>query len=211
MGTEYIKYPRTLHLPWSKGITNDDRVMQSVDCFEKKEVVVTCKLDGENTTLYNGRMHARSLDSRHHASRAWLKKRHAEFQHEIPENFRICGENMYAKHTIHYQALTDYFYVFGIYEDDACLSWGDTVEYCKVLGLKTVPVLWRGIWDEEKVKSLFTGESIFGAEQEGYVVRNVGSFHFDDFQKNVAKMVREGHVQTDQNWMHQAVIPNKLV
>lgn len=204
------KYPRTFHLPWSCP-SSDDKTLPSVDIFEGNEVVVSEKLDGGNTTLYNGHIHARSLDSRSHPSMTWLKKRHAEFQHDIPENFRICGENMYAKHSIHYQALTDYFYVFGIYEEDTCLSWDDTVEYCKVLGLETVPVLWRGIWDEEKVKSLFTGKSVFGDNQEGYVVRNVDSFHYDDFQKNVAKMVREDHVQTDQHWMHQAVIPNKLV
>ena len=41
------KYPRTSHLPWSLGSTDDDKMLQSVDHFIGQEVVVTVKLDGE--------------------------------------------------------------------------------------------------------------------------------------------------------------------
>jgi len=41
------KYPRTSHLPWSLGSTNDDKILQSIDHFIDREVVVTVKLDGE--------------------------------------------------------------------------------------------------------------------------------------------------------------------
>jgi hypothetical protein len=46
--SKYIKYPRTLHLPWSPGLTNDDRQLKSTEHFEGREVVVTVKMDGEN-------------------------------------------------------------------------------------------------------------------------------------------------------------------
>jgi len=45
---ERVKYPKTLHLPWSEGLQNDDRMLQSFDGLEGEEVVVTVKLDGEN-------------------------------------------------------------------------------------------------------------------------------------------------------------------
>jgi hypothetical protein len=67
-----IKYPRTLHLPWSPGVSSDDRVLHDLSCFTNKEVVVTTKMDGENTTLYADVFHARSIDGRHHSSRDWL-------------------------------------------------------------------------------------------------------------------------------------------
>lgn len=41
--------------------------------FLKGPVVITEKMDGENTTLYRDGLHARSLDSRHHPSRNWVK------------------------------------------------------------------------------------------------------------------------------------------
>lgn len=45
----YIKYPRTFHLPWSLGATSDDKVLKNVDHFEGTCVVITEKMDGENS------------------------------------------------------------------------------------------------------------------------------------------------------------------
>lgn len=68
------KYPRTYHLPWSLGRSSDDKVLSNVDSFIGQEVVITEKMDGENSSLYpNGKTHARSLDSANHVSRDWLK------------------------------------------------------------------------------------------------------------------------------------------
>jgi len=39
-----------------------------------------------------------------------------------------------------------------------------------------------------------------GDTKEGVVIRKVGGFDNDQFPKNVAKLVRENHVQTDQHW-----------
>ena len=58
---KYVKYPRTYHLPWSSP-SSDDRVASSLNHFVGQEVVVTEKLDGENTSLYNDYVHARSLE-----------------------------------------------------------------------------------------------------------------------------------------------------
>ena len=60
---KYYKYPRTPHLPWSPGKTNDDKVLKDTSHFLGKEIVMSLKMDGEATTLYNNHMHARSIDS----------------------------------------------------------------------------------------------------------------------------------------------------
>ena len=49
--SQKYKYPRTYHVPWSPGTTSDDRLLKSVDQFVGKRVVVTEKMDGENTTM----------------------------------------------------------------------------------------------------------------------------------------------------------------
>ena len=209
--TNYIKYPRSFHLPWSRGYTHDDKVMKNVDHFIGKEVVVTEKLDGEGTTLYKDYMHARSIHSANHPSRNWVKTFHASFAYRIPDGWRLCGENVYAKHSIYYQALTSYFYLFSIWnEDNICLSWDETVAYATKLGIETVPVLYEGLFDEVKIKRTFTGKSIFDGEQEGYVIRNVEAFHYDDFQYNLGKFVRPQHIQTSEHWLKEEMIPNKL-
>lgn len=201
-----VKYPRTLHLPFSLGRTSDDKVLPSTEHFHNKEVVVTEKLDGENSTLYNDYSHARSIDSKHHPSRSWLKNFHYTIMHQIEDDERICGENMYAQHSIVYENLKSYFYAFSVWKKDICLSWDETTKRLKELNIEPVPVLYEGIYDEEKIKELFSEDK----NMEGYVVRLKSSFAMEDFSKSVAKFVRKNHVQTDEHWMHKEVIPNKL-
>ncbi|MFE9924807.1 RNA ligase family protein, partial [Streptomyces sp. NPDC005774] len=47
-----VHYPRTPHLPWSPGAASDDIRAGDLSGLRGREVVVTEKLDGENTTLY---------------------------------------------------------------------------------------------------------------------------------------------------------------
>ncbi len=205
-----VKYGRTFHLPWSPGATDDDKVLDSVAHFVGHEVVVTEKMDGENTTVYpTGYTHARSVDSKSHPSRDWLKANAAQWAWKIPSGWRVCGENLYARHSISYTTLPSYFMMFGVFdENDMALDW-DTVESLALeLQVPTVPVLYRGPWDETNIRKLFTGESQCGGAQEGYVVRLARSFRWEE--SAIAKFVRTNHVQTDDHWMHKAVIPNGL-
>jgi len=208
------KYPRTFHLPWSPGATSDDKTHGAdtiAAMFNGREVVVTEKLDGENSTIYpDGYTHARSVDAKSHPSRNWLKSFAAQIAHDIPENHRLCGENVYAAHSLSYDQLKSFFYAFSIYNEETCLSWSDTRDLCELLNVPLVPVVYQGIWDEKAIKDAWYGQSSFGNEGEGYVVRLADSFQLADFGKSVAKYVRANHVQTDDHWMHKEIIPNKL-
>lgn len=204
-----VKYPRTFHLPWSPGMTSDDKVLRSVSGLLSREVVVTEKVDGENTSLYRTGFHARSLDSRHHPSRDWLAQYHATFAHDIPENWRICGENLYARHSLSYTNLPSFFLGFSVWDDqNRCLSWDDTLEFFELLGITPVPVLMRGHLTEADLLAL--AKSLDLDRQEGFVVRPAAAFSYDDFNTHVGKYVRPGHVQTDKHWAHQAIVPNQL-
>lgn len=207
--TTQVKYPKTMHLPWSPGLQNDDRVITSLDAFIGEEVVVTEKMDGENTTLYTDTLHARSIDGRYHPSRSWVKGFWGEkIAGRLPHFFRICGENMYAQHSIAYYDLESYFYGFSLWDGDVCLAWDDTEIAFESWGVTPVPVLWRGEWNENTIRYLSTNLNLL--TQEGLVVRVARSFTMDEFQRVVAKWVRKGHVQTDEHWMHKEVVPNGL-
>jgi hypothetical protein len=210
------KFPRTYHLPWSLGATDDDKTHTLADIekmFGGKEVVITEKMDGENTTIYaNGMSHARSLDSGHHPSRSYVKNKAAEIKGQMSENWRVVGENLYARHSIAYSALPDFFVMFGIVnEKNIALSWNDVEEWGQLLDIPVAPVLYRGIWDAELTKKLYPFNSKLGTTvAEGYVVRIAASFSMDEFSSHVAKFVRANHVTTSEHWSHLAVIPNKL-
>ena len=204
------KYPRTPHLPWSYGGTDDDKRLDSVDHFVGKEVVVTEKMDGECTTMTRDRCYARSIDSGHHESRAWVKQLHGRMGWMIPDGWRICGENMYAVHSIAYSNLPSYFLAYSVWDDqNYCLDWDKTVKIAVELGLVTVPVLRRGVWDERQVR--LSDEFLKTIGIEGIVVRLAEGFHYDEFGKSVAKLVRADHVQTDAHWMQKPVVRNGLM
>lgn len=226
----YYKFPSIKHFPFSEHVTTDDKVMNMKDVlrnFEGKEVVVTEKLDGENSTLYRDYYHARSVSGNDHPSRHWLKSLWGTIRNQIPEGWRIVGENVYAEHSIHYLNLHTYFYVISVWDDkNKCLSWDDTVDFAQNLGLKVVPLLWGGKWNIDKVKSCFTNKSVFEGSydiktkqeaQEGYVCRISGSFEFPVSKDNektyfstIAKFVRKNHVQTSDHWLTKQVVPNNL-
>jgi hypothetical protein len=171
---------------------------------------MTEKMDGENTNMYSDRIHARSIDSLDHPSRHYVKGLWGAVKYTIPEGWRICGENVYAKHSIFYEDLDSYFYVFSVWdENNVCLSWSDTEDFCEERGLITVPVLYTGWWNDIQFNDFYP-KWVKQQNKEGFVIRTEKGFHYDDFNKHVVKWVRKGHVQTDQHWMAQKVVPNKL-
>ncbi|MFD3680483.1 RNA ligase family protein [Streptomyces sp. NPDC058613] len=199
-------YPRTAHLPWSPGATADDVRAAGLTGMAGREVVVTEKLDGENTTLYADGMHARSPDSAHHPSRAWVKGLQGRIGAGIPAGRRVCGENLYARHSLAYEDLDSWFYGFSVWDGEHCLDWDGTVRFLRGLGVPAPRVLWRGTFDERALRRL----KVDTARQEGYVVRTVDGFAREDFGRCVAKWVRGGHVQTGTHWMFAPVVPNGL-
>jgi hypothetical protein len=207
--SQYFKYPRTMHFPWSPGTTSDDKIMYDITPLFGKTIVITEKMDGENTNMYSDRIHARSIDSKDHDSRHWVKGLWGGIKNDIPDGWRICGENLYAKHSLYYEDLSTYFMVFSIWNElNECLSWDETVSISKMLNLNLVPVIDIITFDEKYLRELASKLDV--NKTEGYVIRNVDSFHYDDFEENVGKWVRAKHVTTDEHWMFQQIVPNKL-
>ncbi|WP_455649757.1 RNA ligase family protein [Enterocloster citroniae] len=205
----HFKYPRTYHLPYSRGYTSDDKVLTSDDQFKNVEVVITEKMDGENTTIYNDFYHARSLDSLHRDYHSWLLNYMKGFQYTIPCGYRICGEYLYARHSIAYTNLPSYFLVFSVWDDDnICLSWDHTKQFCDERNLVTVPVLYRGIYNSDLIQDLANKVVLKGGE--GIVVRKAAAFSYDCFSENIAKYVRENHVQTEVHWSNGPFVKNQL-
>lgn len=208
--TSLVKFPRTYHLPWSPGLTKDDRQMSVEDPFKGQQVVATVKMDGENTTIYRDGLHARSLNYEPHPSRSWVKTLAGRIQHEIPEGWRLCGENLYAEHSIPYKNLDDYFLLFSIWnEKNVCLSWDETKEWATLLDLKMVPTIYEGMGDRSNIERLYSA-SYNNDPCEGYVVRLREAFPYSAYRAAVGKYVRANHVTTHGHWMRQIVKPNGL-
>jgi len=196
---KYTKYPRTHHLPWSPGKTDDDRLMPNWDAFLEGEIVITEKMDGENTTLYSDYVHARSIDFARHPSRSWVQNFHARIRHDIPDGWRICGENLYAEHSLHYDQLESFLYGFGVWNDqNVALCWEETVVWLSLLTIPVVPVLYRGVYYAGLFREI--ENRLDFNRHEGYVVRVAREFRHGEFPFVVGKFVRPQHVQTQRHW-----------
>ena len=164
-------------------------------------------MDGENTSLYHDKIQARSLDSKHHISRDWVKNFHAQIKCHIPKDMCIVGENMWSTHSIKYTGLPSYFLGFVAIQkiEDVMyvLSWEETLIIFEALSIEPVPVLSKvsikinGSYQPPKI-------SKYGEEIEGYVVWNSSHFLLTDFHKNVAKYVQIMLRQINIGFMNQS-------
>lgn len=208
------KYPRTYHLPFSPGSTNDDKKLKG-DWFEYyrgKNVVFTEKLDGSNTA-----MNCIDVYERSHASptrHPWQKNLwdpsdglYWKIKQYIGPNETIYGENLYGVHSIEYNCLSNYWHMFAVNDGNVWYSWEEVVELAKMLDVPHVPVLYNcKLQHEEEIKeiidTLMSCKSFYSNEagREGIVMRVENSFCLDDFSHYVCKWVRPHHVQTDEHW-----------
>jgi hypothetical protein len=197
-----VKYPKTLHHPSSLSVQSDDKLIKSLSRFVGQRVIVTEKMDGENTTIRRSHVHARSLDSRHHPSREMVKALWGRIGYQLDEDLRICGENMFALHSIQYNDLDSYFLAFSAWRDSTCLSWDDSVDIFESLSLTHAPLIYDGVYDpiaiDRAVKEKLGDD---WKSHEGWVLRIADSFEYDEFGKCVAKFVRNNHVQTEEHWL----------
>lgn len=215
------KYPRTYHFPFSLGAMNDDRIASDFESVCQKNIIITEKLDGENTCLNQFGVFARSHSAPTQnpwANYLWDKWRVLE--NELGD-LEIFGESLYAVHSITYTGLKEYFYIFGIRQNGVWLSWEEVLLYAEVVAMPTAPLLYEGKladWAsynpkiipeqnmENLVMSLVTQHSqlsnpdIGYSPTEGAVVRTAEGFKEEDFAQSVFKWVRKNHVQTDAHW-----------
>jgi hypothetical protein len=208
-----MKYPRTYHVPFSPGATKDDKKLKDgwFEYYRGKEIVVTEKLDGENSCLCQKGVFARSHGAETRSPwsiNLWGDNGlYWKVKGLIDDDLLIFGENLYGEHSIHYEKLRDYFHVFACYNEttDKWWSWDDVKFVSKVLDVPHVPTLWRGIAEsEDQIRELIIQTmnmpSAYGNTKEGVVIRLANEFDGEDFPNYVCKYVRANHVQTDEHW-----------
>jgi hypothetical protein len=210
------KYPRTPHLPFSPGRSDDDVSISSLARLvgpQADEVVLTEKLDGGNCCLKDGLVFARSHAAP--ATQPWFSYTKQVYLTEvypvIDAYLELLGENLFAVHSIPYSdeshPLPSPFYLFGALDRDVghYVSWDDVERIADSVSLPTPPVLFRGKIGSvaelaDRVQQLMAAGSRVGkpgCPMEGVVVRTTAPIQPDHFEVSVAKFVRPGHNQID--------------
>ena len=88
-------------------------------------------------------VYARTTNSESsHPSFGPIKQLAAQIAYAIPDNVQLYGENMFAVHSIEYDSLESFFYVFAALQDGSkWLSWDDVKDLAAELEIPTVPVI----------------------------------------------------------------------
>ena len=231
-----VKYPHTPYLTFSPNADEKD-VAESgymdLKNLLNKPLYFTIKMDGSNVVLTKDYVAARNGYDATHTSYDMLKSIHARIKHEIPEDLMIFGEWLYAKHSIHYTdtlKVHDLLQVFGMYNKKThmWLSIPEMNTICAYF-VKHYRTLYgvgspygfnylNSIADnkiyttEKELRSTIIryGNEVIKRGHEGIVVRNLYAFHYGNWNENIAKYVRDNHVQTDEHRSIQPIVRNEV-
>lgn len=208
--TREMKYPKTYHMDFSPGTTKGDKKMPKGwfdKYFKGKEVVLTEKLDGENTSFTNQGVYARSDAPTDSPWSVNLRMDYPYIKNYLSDNEIVFGENLYGIHSIRYDKLTSYWHMFAMFntEQQIWYSWDDVELMANILNRPTVPVLFRGVINSEDelislINKFMSQPSTYGVEKEGIVMRLTSEIKPEKFTESVVKYVRPNHVQTTIHW-----------
>jgi predicted kinase len=225
--TRMARFPSTPHLPFSPQVNDDDIQMSASGALPLigRQCVVTEKLDGGNCCLFQGKVYARTHGHEAtHPSFGPIKSLSATLSPSLVQNRHLAlfGETMCAVHSIEYDGLSAYFYLFAVFDTRVglWLSWAEVESTAALLGLEHVPVMFKGVFKSVKEMQRYMETnakqpSAVGRKvtPEGFVVRLAAAFSNEVFPQSCGKYVRKGHVQTKDDWRRtwkKAVVTPKV-
>ena len=166
MDYRIIKYPRTRHLEGSRLQAGDEDLSQVP--FREilgRYIVIEEKIDGANSAisfdgdgnlLLQSRGHyliGGNRERHYNLLKQWANIHKDRFFDVLGSRYIMYGEWMYAKHTVFYDALPDYFMEFDIYDRDRDVfldTRSRRALTAKMEIVSSVPVLGEGVYQNKK-------------------------------------------------------------
>lgn len=224
MNDAFHKFPHTPHLLWlGTGAPRDDKILTPTQAAEflSGEVIVEEKVDGANMGLSlgpDGRVRAQSRGNYLAPGRShsqwnplwpWLAERRDSLEAGLQGGLMLFGEWCYARHTVPYDALPDWFLGFDIFELSSRRFWpaDRRNDWLQNHGLASVPEVTRGKFRLNQIQSLLGSSAIGNVPMEGIYLRRDCA----DWLQSRAKVVSaEFKQQIEQHWTRRSVVPNQL-
>ena len=175
------KYPRTPHIEGSRLQPGDEDLSQiPFESIRNKHLVIEEKIDGANSAISFSENGELLLQSRGHYLTGGYRERHYNFMKQWANSHRdtffeilgtkyiMYGEWVYAKHTIFYDALPNYFLEFDILDRETGIFLDTSARHKLLKGtpVASVPVLGEGIYtSEEEILKLIRQSNYVTANQ----------------------------------------------
>ena len=220
----FFRFPSTPHVAWlSDAPLRDDKLMgdDAVAELLAGEVVVEEKVDGANVGLsIDGEGGLRVQNRGGYLAEAachpqfrplwtWLATRREALVDALADDLMLFGEWCYARHSIRYDRLPDWFLGFDVYDLAAGRFWAAERRdgLLASLGLHAVPRVAAGRWSLDDLPGLLGPSALGDVPMEGvYLRRDAG-----EWLELRAKLVRPEFAQTiEDHWSRRRIEPNRL-
>jgi adenylate kinase family enzyme len=222
--TDLIKFPRTRHLINIGSASRDDLILDKteMESFLKNEIYIQEKIDGANMGIFIDdtgiiRVQNRShfITSAYHTQfkllDSWLATHNAELRSILlPNRYILFGEWMYAKHSINYTNLPDYFIAYDIFDSqkEAFLSVDRFNDLIDKTDIKRVRTIGKGVYTKSDILDLVTTKSLYyDGVIEGIYLRICK----DGFTIDRSKVVRSDFICGDEHWSKNIITRNIVV
>lgn len=223
MANLFVKFPRTPHLFTLPGTSiRGDRLVEPAEARRllRLRASIEEKVDGANLGLSVGADGRVRAQSRGHYLKAgtpgqwqplwrWLAQREDRLRTALGTNLLLFGEWCYARHTVAYDALPDWFLAFDVYDRGVgqFFSRGRRDALVEPLDLATVPLLAEGAFDEKALVRFLARSRLGTSLVEGIYLR----WDEGDWLVARAKLVRPGWVPVgDEHWSRHPLETNRL-
>lgn len=222
MDFQLHKFPSTPHLAWlGSNDLRGDKILTAEEAeeFLSTELVIEEKVDGANLGISrdtNGQLQFQNrgnyltgqLTGQWKPLRGWASDHYNSFSEYLPAGLTLFGEWCYAKHSIFYRTLPDFFLVFDCYDHNYDQFWSTLRRdaLCEKLGLFHVPLLQKSRITIEEAKQLALGKSMLTDRQrEGIYLRR----ETQDILEYRAKIVSPTfHAAIEHHWSKKSLEPN---
>jgi ATP-dependent RNA circularization protein (DNA/RNA ligase family) len=221
--TDFFKFPTTPHIAvLSEASVRVDKVLtdREREDFLAKEIIVEEKVDGANLGLSFDEHGNINLQSRGDYLQppyrgqwgpidTWMAGKLEPLFDHLGRRLILFGEWCYARHSVYYSLLPDWFLAFDVFDKSERRFW--SVERRNALAkecrISAVPELARGFFTLPKLERLLARSRVSQEWAEGlYLRRDEGGW-----LKGRAKLVRPLFMQSvDKHWSHFHVEPNRL-
>ncbi|WP_422443919.1 MULTISPECIES: RNA ligase family protein [unclassified Endozoicomonas] len=224
MTDDFFRFPHTPHIQWlGSGEPRGDKLLSDSEVYELLHAKLTVeeKVDGANVGFSvgpDGKLRAqnrgawieRDIGGQFKHLWRWAARYEADLINLLGEHLILFGEWCYARHSLAYESLPDWFVGFDIYDckADRFFSVPRRDELVALLDLQPIKPLAVGTFSMEKLEALLSRPSHYGAINiEGIYLRQDQG----EWLKQRAKLVRSDFTQTiGEHWTRKGIIPNEV-
>lgn len=218
----FYKFPPTPYIEIDTSIKRNDKILSTdeITSILKGEIIVEEKIDGANIGISfdaNGKIQVQNRGSYIYSPYLGQWKKLSDFLIKkenilfdiLLDKYILFGEWCYAKHSVYYDHLPDWFIGFDIF-DIKCEKFFSVDKrnfFLKEMGVEPVPQLAKGSFEINELSTFFD-ISKFGSElSEGIYIRKDSG----DYLEYRAKMVRkEFRQKIGEHWMRGILQSNRL-